>query len=66
MTSREWTIAVYVVLGLTLVALEVLARLRLARVPTVADLLGAVLRHRSAQLGLVLAWWWLGWHFFCD
>ncbi|MGN6131058.1 MAG: DUF6186 family protein, partial [Nocardioidaceae bacterium] len=22
--------------------------------------------HRAAQLGLLLAWWWVGWHFLVD
>lgn len=65
MTTRELTILVYAGLGLALVALEVLARVG-GRIPTVAVLLRLALRHRSGQLGLVLAWWWLGWHFFCD
>lgn len=65
MTSRQATILVYVGIGLLLLGLELLARTT-ERVPTFGTLLRAALRHRSAQLGLVLAWWWLGWHFLAD
>jgi Family of unknown function (DUF6186) len=62
-TSRVLTIAGYLMLAATLVATEVVARRPRARVPTFAGLVRWGLRHRSAQLGIVLAWWWLGWHF---
>jgi hypothetical protein len=32
-------------------------------VPSFAGLLQRAMRTRSAQLGILLAWWWLGWHF---
>jgi hypothetical protein len=62
---RTLTIVVYLGLGLLLVALEVAARTGLSRsVPT----LGAILRHpmrlRASRIGLFVAWWWIGWHFF--
>ncbi len=45
------------------VVLQVIARLRPTLVPSFAAALRRAMRHRSAALGLVLAWWWLGWHF---
>jgi hypothetical protein len=62
-TSRALTQAVYVLLGLGLVLTEALARRRADGPPTFAALVRGAMRTRSAQLGIVLAWWWLGWHF---
>jgi hypothetical protein len=57
------TIAGYLALAAALVATEVVARRPRSAVPTFGLLVRRGLRHRSAQLGIVLAWWWLGWHF---
>lgn len=27
------------------------------------DMLNLVMRSRTVRLGLIAAWWWLGWHF---
>jgi hypothetical protein len=64
MISRILTIAVYIVIGLGLAGLEWRARTHPeSRVPTLAATFRWALRRRSTQLGLLLAWWWLGWHF---
>lgn len=63
MTSRSLTEAVYVLLALGLVLTEVLARRSEDGVPTFGELVRGAMRSRSAQIGIVLAWWWLGWHF---
>jgi hypothetical protein len=62
-TSRSVTVLGYAGLALLLVALEVTARLRPEAVAPVAAVVRRVCRTRSGQLFLVLAWWWLGWHF---
>ena len=64
MGSRGLTITAYGVIGLGLVLLEILGRFTSLPTPTAADMLRRALRHRSAQFGIVLAWWWFGWHFF--
>jgi hypothetical protein len=63
MSSRALTIDAYLALGAVLVLLEVLARCTPLPVPTAAAVLHRALRHRSAQFGILLAWWWLAWHF---
>jgi hypothetical protein len=63
MTSRALTIDAYLTLGAVLVLLEVLARLTHLPVPSAAAVVHRALRHRSAQFGVLLAWWWLAWHF---
>lgn len=60
---RELTIAIYVLCALALVLVEVLARRTRLRIPTLGQLFRWMLRRRSAQLGVVMAWWWIGWHF---
>jgi Family of unknown function (DUF6186) len=64
MGSRGLTVAAYGVIGLALVLLEILGRFTRVRIPTAAEMLRRALSHRSAQFGIVLAWWWFGWHFF--
>lgn len=63
---RTWTILVYIGCGLALIAVEVLARFTRLRVPTVASLFRWMMRKRSAQIGILMAWWWIGWHFLGD
>jgi Family of unknown function (DUF6186) len=44
--------------------LEILARRKIGRIPTLGEWLGFVMRHPSGR-GLILAGWlWLGWHYF--
>jgi hypothetical protein len=63
MTSRIVTIAIYGVLFASLGVLELLARYGPQKVPTLAQALRWAMRRRSAQIGIVMAWWWIGWHF---
>jgi hypothetical protein len=63
MSSHELTVAVYLVIGCSLVGLEAAGRRPNAMVPTFAALVTWAARHRSAQFGMLLVWWWLGWHF---
>ena len=66
MSSRSMTIGAYAVLALMLVVTEVVARRQPRAATTVTDMVRRVCRTRSGQLTLVLAWWWLGWHFLLD
>lgn len=60
---RGVTIVVFLVCALALAVMELLARTTRLPVPTMAALFRWVLRRRSAQIGVVMAWWWIGWHF---
>jgi hypothetical protein len=60
---RAVTIAIYLACALALITTELLARRTSLRVPTLAALFRWMLRRRSAQIGVVMAWWWIGWHF---
>ncbi|GAA1994047.1 DUF6186 family protein [Catenulispora subtropica] len=63
MSSREITIAGYVLVGLAVVVVELVARRPGSRVPTLSQLVGFVMRQRWGRLGVLLLWWWLGFHF---
>ncbi len=63
MTSRIITIAVYGILFASLGVMELLARNSRRNIPTVGQALRWTMRRRSAQIGVVMAWWWIGWHF---
>ncbi len=63
MTSRVLTVAGFVLLGLACLGLEVAGRIHGWPVPTLGRLLNGIMRRRSARVGVLLAWWWLGWHF---
>ncbi|MGH9248543.1 MAG: DUF6186 family protein [Acidimicrobiales bacterium] len=61
MSSREMTIAGFLVLGAVMVTLVAASWAgRLPRFGEVIDLLGAT---RAGRVLVVLVWWWLGWHF---
>jgi hypothetical protein len=62
-SARGWSIAVYVVLGLGVLAAELLGRREGSTVPTFGRLVRHAMRRRPGQLAVVLAWWWVGWHF---
>ena len=63
MTSRIITMAIFGALFAALGVLDLMARYTRLGVPTVADVLRWTMRRRSAQIGIVMAWWWIGWHF---
>lgn len=63
MIWRVVTISVYVLIASALATTEWLARRGSGRLPTCSALIRWALRRRSTQIGLLLAWWWLGWHF---
>ena len=64
MSSHQVTIAIWILLGLTAIALEAAARLPGSRVPALGTLLGAAMRTRSGRVGILAAWLWVGLHFF--
>lgn len=63
MVDRFLTIGTYVLLGGVLVAAAVVALVRPGMLSRPGQVVTWALRRRTTQLGLLLAWWWLGWHF---
>jgi hypothetical protein len=62
-TSHDWTVLGYLMLAGTVLVLTVRSHASQSRVPMFTEMVAWVARRRSAQFGLVLVWWWLGWHF---
>jgi hypothetical protein len=63
MTSRDATIAAYAAVAAAAVTIQLLAKAGAVDVASLAKALTWALRRRSTQIGILFAWWWLGWHF---
>ena len=63
MTARHLTLGIYLGLLAVAVAMLVLSRTRRAALPRLGQVATWAMRRRTTQVGLLLAWWWLGWHF---
>ncbi len=63
MTGWALTMTAYGLVVVGVVVAEVAGRRKPDRTPSFTTALLRAMRHRSAALGLVIAWWWLGWHF---
>jgi hypothetical protein len=64
MVTRVITIIGFAALILALFALELLARRKDSRIPTLGEWLGYVMRPKAGRLLILLGWLWLGWHYF--
>jgi hypothetical protein len=67
--TRLLSISLFVLAGLVLAALEVLARREGSKIPTLGALAGFLMGYRAGRLPLgriavYAVWWWIGWHFF--
>ena len=63
MSGDGWTVAGFTAVGVALLALNYYGKRRGARVPSFGALCGFVMRDPWGRAGVLLAWWWLGWHF---
>jgi len=64
MSSHEVTIAGYLVVLVGIVLLQVLATRTRVPVPSLGDLLTRAMRSRTGRVGVLVAWAWIGLHFF--
>ena len=60
---RSIVVAGYLLIVAGMIASEIYARSRPDRFAPVDDMLGKVMRSRTARIGMIAAWWWFGWHF---
>jgi hypothetical protein len=60
---RVITICGYLVCIAAAVAVEILARRDPERIAPLGSLMDRVMETRSARIGILLFWWWAGWHF---
>ena len=63
MSPRVITAIGYAVIGVAALIVEIVARRPGSRVPTLSELLRYVMRERWGRVGMLLLWWWLGFHF---
>ena len=64
MNSHEITIAGYLAMLGGIVLLQVLATRTRVPVPALGDLLTRAMRTRTGRVGVLVAWAWIGLHFF--
>jgi hypothetical protein len=64
MNSHDVTITGYVVILLAAAGLQLAATRSTAPVPPLGALLSRVMRTRTGRVGVLVAWAWLGLHFF--
>lgn len=61
-TRFIWS-AGYIVLLLLAIILWYTTRGSEGRFASLAQLFHRILHYRGTRIGLILAWWWFGWHF---
>jgi hypothetical protein len=66
LNSHEVTVAGYLAVLLGFVALQVAATRTRAPVPSLGAILTRIMRTRTGRVGLLVAWAWLGLHFFAQ
>jgi len=64
MSAHDVTIAVYALIAVAGVGLQVLSYGAGSRIPSLGTVCSRVMRTRSGRLGVVAGWAWLGLHFF--
>ena len=64
MNSHNVTIAGYLLVVAAIVLLQLLATKIRAPIPSLGDLLTRAMRTRTGRVGMLVAWAWIGLHFF--
>lgn len=63
MTIRLLTIAGFLVCLIAVGILELVAKRDPERLTPLTSMVDHVMANRSTRIGILLFWWWLGWHF---
>lgn len=64
MSSHDWHVVGYLVLLLAGLLLELASCWPATGVPSLQDVLSRVMRTRTGRVGVLVAWAWVGLHFF--
>jgi Family of unknown function (DUF6186) len=64
MNSHDITILGYVLVLLGAIVVELLATRTRAQIPPLGHVLTRIMRTRTGRVGVLVAWVWLGLHFF--
>ncbi|MCC6376877.1 MAG: hypothetical protein IT191_07650 [Microbacteriaceae bacterium] len=61
--TRILTISAYLLCLAIAVGIEVAGNRNPERLAPLGHLLDEVMESRSARIGILMFWWWVGWHF---
>jgi len=64
MNSHDVTVTGFLVIATGLAGAEIAARTKAARIPTLGQVMTRVMRTRTGRVGILVAWAWIGLHFF--
>jgi Family of unknown function (DUF6186) len=64
MSSHDLTVLGYLLVLAAGVVIQLLATRTQARIPSLGDVFTRVMRTRTGRVGVLVAWAWLGLHFF--
>jgi hypothetical protein len=64
MNSHDVTVAGFLVILAGLVGTEIAGRTGRTQIPTFSQVITRVMRTRTGRVGILVAWAWLGLHFF--
>jgi Family of unknown function (DUF6186) len=64
MSSHDITVLGFLIVLAGLIATDIAARRPGSRIPTLAQVLTRVMRTKTGRVGILVAWAWLGLHFF--
>ena len=63
MTDANFVVAGYLVIVGIGVAVWLMTHFNILKLTKVGDLMERILHHRTTRIAIILAWWWVGWHF---
>ena len=63
MSSSVVVIAGYLILLTLGIILWLLSKFERIKLHKVGILMDRILHHRTTRVAIILAWWWVGWHF---
>ncbi|MEN9992441.1 MAG: hypothetical protein RLY83_11 [Actinomycetota bacterium] len=63
MTDSFIVIAGYLILLALGIMLWLLSKFEGVKLHKVGVLMDRILHHRTTRMAIILAWWWVGWHF---
>jgi hypothetical protein len=61
--TTAWIVGGYLFFVLLGVALWAYSRNKKTPVASVGELIDRIMHHRTTRVSILLAWWWVGWHF---
>ncbi|MCX8529781.1 MAG: DUF6186 family protein [Rhodoluna sp.] len=61
--TRWITIAGYLTFVVAGIAAWLITRRQDSKVASIGKLFDRVMHHRATRVAIMIAWWWVGWHF---